>query len=339
MPKVFDDELKNVVCRCGGDAIRTLLQRAKSNGKAVKLSADTKADLVGENLRRAVADGHVSIDAVFDMVAEWEEHRPAYHLFFSADCEVAEKLTDVKRVRHSLWGPNWSSETGFPRSLDEPVGEIWADFRELPDGWIAKLYRGGTRWVLDESASSTTDERKVRVWNRKYQREVWCGRYYRHTKLLDMRIPNLDNKDDLGQAQQGIWTAFAKLVTPEEVKPFSLQVAAAKLARDEKGLDGRVHVSYSRFPGSKGGAATYTGQGDQEPLHNNPEFVQACRLFNVASEIVVHWKKTEDSDLVPEKTRTVIGSRGPNSLLFSAESTRKCVEHVIAEVVQLATSR
>jgi hypothetical protein len=150
-----------------------------------------------------------------------------------------------------------------------------------------------------------------------------------------MRIPDLDNKDDLRDAQLGIWKVFSKAVRPEEVEPFELKKAAAKIAHDASGLGGRVHVSYSRFQGSRGGNATYSGQGDQDPLHNNPEFVAACQLFKSASEIVVYWLPTTATDVIGKKTRTVIGSKGPNSVLFSAESNRKCVEHVVAELVQL----
>ena len=83
--KVLTPEISEVIYKyCNGDEIKDFLRevKAKNPDQKVRISSDSKKELIEDNLREAVSDKLVSMDEVYDLIRECEEGQSHYSRFF-----------------------------------------------------------------------------------------------------------------------------------------------------------------------------------------------------------------------------------------------------------------
>jgi hypothetical protein len=339
--ELLTDELaKLIISQCTADAIQQLLRSARDEGKEVYISAKNKEELVEENLRRAVASSAIPIGAVYELLADAEEHMPHHAFFFSpVDKVLAQAFNDFETVGTRLFGGDWKGK-GFPNYLSQPKGEVWSDFRQVSNngveaGWVAKMYRGDSRWVIDPDQSSESANRRVRVWVRRYMRDVWLVKWHRHFQILEIRVPFLESRAELQEAKAGLFKAIRKLVTLDELDDYDLRVAATTIAHDDTCLNGLIRCPHSRLLDSHGGSTIIATRHTSEDVHSAPERLSAIKHYGRCEELVVFWQKTKAVPAVREELKTVIGVRGWNNILFPASSTRLAVDYVTNRILEL----
>jgi hypothetical protein len=100
----YEKLLKLIEQHCTAEQVKEVLRTATGN-KNVKVSAETKEDLIHKNLREALDSHSLDVEKVYDLLREGEENGPQHILYFRCrHKEVAEKLT-LEHVRATLSAP------------------------------------------------------------------------------------------------------------------------------------------------------------------------------------------------------------------------------------------
>jgi hypothetical protein len=313
-----------------------LLRAAKEkypDSKDIKLSGNTK-EIVEENLRRAVAKDLIPIQDVWGAITEFEESKPHHRLYYTIDDESALSiLNDPKAVRQKFFDTQ-VQPANFPDLKAEPIGEQWADFRELPSGWIAKLYRGGNRWVLNKEESKEEDDRRVRVWTKEYARDVWCIAWDAHRKLLILQFPPHDTKIDYTDSYSGIRAIAGKLVPLSTLGPLQITKSVISLLNSYTTIKEKVRIVLADLGSKKGGRGMFATHTEYEHMLDDNDLAAAVKLFSEANEATIIWLKTAATDSIAEDTRTIVGKKGVNHVQFSAVSTSKALKYICDELIQ-----
>jgi len=159
---------------CTGSAVQDLLRDYKSLAKdQVRISADSKEDLVKKNLKKAVDAGVVPIGRVHALVRDSEENGNQHIFYFKPRRSVSKDYTDSEAVGRALWGKGWQESKGFPKFTRMPNGTVWGDFRDgaedkPPCHWVAKLYEKAIslEYLSEEAIDGFLQKRYRRIESR-----------------------------------------------------------------------------------------------------------------------------------------------------------------------------
>ncbi|MEX0643121.1 MAG: hypothetical protein WD468_10495 [Pirellulales bacterium] len=326
--------------RCNARAIKHLLDQAKDAfpDKEVKVSAPKKEVLIRENLRNAVAAGAVELADVERLLLESEENGQQVVLFYEpANEDLMAILNSPEQVAATLFGgENWKEQHPFPLFREKPQGDVWSDFRlEDDSGWVAKLYRGDDRWVLDRDQSEETDTRRVKVWVKRYSRDVFLFRWHEQG-ILEVRTPRVDGKRELLEVVDIAWGALSPIAALNDFTPFKLTKAASKLAHDEKGLDGEIALGPARVSDSSGGSATFAPRSSDQYLLESKEHREAIKIFKLCRELSVYWLRPSEDDEEQDRVKTVIGYQShENCVLIPARVGRSNATYVTNRLLKI----
>src|SRR5205085_9276660 len=110
----------------------------------VRISAETKDDLVGRNLREAVEAKAINLEAVFDLIRSGEENGNQHIFCYKPkSLSIANALT-FESIARQLWKKDWEQIVeGFPAIKLKPNDYQYSDFRPHPtkqNDWILKIY-------------------------------------------------------------------------------------------------------------------------------------------------------------------------------------------------------
>lgn len=325
--------------QCSTAGIQQVLREAQTpeNRDRVLLSAHRKIDLIRENLRKAVASGAVSIQRVHELLRQSEENGRQMVFFYEpTTTDVASLLSDCDRVCTLLFQTDDHTTAGFPKFRVKPVGEVWSDFRPEGDGgWTAKMYRGDTRWVVNEKETESTDTRRVRVWNREYKREVYTFRW-RSRGIFEVRVPRPRGRSEVIESVEIAWGAISKLVSPLQFASYSLGAAAGAIVQDVGGSEGEYSVGAARVPDSFGGSAVFTPRSNEQYLHDSTELSAAVKNFKDCSELTVYWMMQSEDEDEPSRVKAVIGQYNfDNGLLIPAKVGAANANHVTDRILEI----
>lgn len=324
--------------QCTISSISGLLRDAKARiaGDGVRITAKSKEELISENLRRAVASGAVSLADVENMLLESEENGRQVVLFYElVDADARRVIGNPEIVAERLFGKGWQKKRQFPLFREKPKGDVWSDFRVEDGGWVAKLYRGDSRWQLDRKESKETENRRVRVWVRRYARDVFLFRWHANG-IFEIRAPRVDGKRELREIGEIAWGAMRDIVTLAAFRQHKLTAAAAFLAHDETRLDGEVAFGPARLAAPSGGQASLTPPSSECYLHDSEEHKQTLRLFKICDELAVYWLRPSDDDDDQDRVKTIVGYQGfKNSILIPGRVGSANANYVTHRLLQI----
>jgi hypothetical protein len=321
---------------CTISQIQELLGEAKSEGAKVNKTAQDKETLVSENLRTGVARGDIAIGKVFELLADCEENDAQYHFFFQVNPKKKAALSNFSEVGKLLLGDNWQEKMRFPAFLAKPHGEQWGDFREENGGWLAKLYRGDHRWVVDKAETKYTATRRVKVWVLQYMREVWIARWWPRPSLIEFCFPRLASRNEQNEALAAMWSAVQKVIHPSDADNFAFDKAATKIVHDESSLDGQIHLGgLARLKSPDGGATIMIPRSSEQSLLGSDDRREALKHYHNCEELGVFWVPTTATDAVAERVKTVLGSMVKHAILFTAKNRAKTVRYVTQRLIDL----
>jgi hypothetical protein len=321
--------------------MQALLEAAQKNGKKVNKTAKDKDTLVEENLRKAVASGDIPIEAVHALLEDSEEHDSQYHYFYSLnDNNDALRLDDLGACGKALIGKDWT-QRGFPLFLAKPQGEEWGDLRIFDAGksWVAKLYWGDQRWILNVDESKDTATRRVKVWTPEYAREVWLIRWHSRQQLLEISLPRLGSREDQKAAKEALWVHLSKLVQQNHVADFSLSHASTVIVNEPDTFKDELHLGGpARLMSEDGGSTIMCPHSKEQGLLDSPDRSAAIKHYKRCNELCMFWQPTKATDAIPanDEVKTIIGHWGvENSLLFTAKNSGKTVRHVTNRLLEI----
>jgi len=95
-----EDALQLVQQLCTVEQIQTLLRKHKGN-EHIRISAETKDNLVGRNLRKAIEENALDVSEVFDLIRHAEENGNQHIFYYKPQVKkIADALISTKGVKH-----------------------------------------------------------------------------------------------------------------------------------------------------------------------------------------------------------------------------------------------
>jgi hypothetical protein len=185
----LDDALTLAEALCTSDQIKELL-RTRKGDKNVRLSAESKEDLVHRNLREAISAKAIDIREVFDLIRLAEENGNQHIFYYRPRTKhLADSLTH-ELIARQLWGPAWEKQVSqFPSLRLKPNDYRYADFRvftKKPKDWILKIY--GQNVIA--RFTGKTEQRGSSLW-REYTEEplrIVLSARWNSPDLLEIRV-------------------------------------------------------------------------------------------------------------------------------------------------------
>ena len=141
--KELEEALLLVENLCTTEQIQNLL-RSRKDDKNVRVTAETKEELVNRNLKAAVESKAIEIKNVFDLIRSSEENGNQHIFYYKPKSRhIAEALT-FESIAQQLWKMNWKETLeSFPAIKLKPNNFQYSDFRlhsKRDKDWILKIY-------------------------------------------------------------------------------------------------------------------------------------------------------------------------------------------------------
>ena len=139
-----DDLYKLIEHFCTAEQVKVLLRDGKRReDKDVRVTAETKTELIQHNLRSAVDAKIVPVEEVFSLLRNAEENGRQHIQFYKVPKRLADALT-MDHVGKLLWGDQWAAKNRFPQIALKKNDFIYADFRQCaperkPRDWVLKV--------------------------------------------------------------------------------------------------------------------------------------------------------------------------------------------------------
>ncbi len=231
-----EDALLLVKNLCTAEQIQALLRKRKGI-EHVRISAETKDDLVDRNLRTAVEANAIQVGEVFDLIRYAEENGNQHIFYYKPKTKgIADALT-YDTIAQRLWGTNWEKTVSdFPSVRLKPSDYKYSDFRsnsKKPKDWILKVY-GDT---LITRFTGKTEQRGPNVIWREYVQEplrVVLVARWNSPDLLELRVQRNESRKTVERWRDKLWEMLSPALVPAEFKEWELGKTMARLVLDDQ---------------------------------------------------------------------------------------------------------
>jgi hypothetical protein len=326
-----EDALQLVNHLCTFDQIQALLRQRKGN-EHIRITAETKEDLVSRNLRQALEAKAIEVGAVFDLIRDAEENGNQHIFYYKPKARnIADALT-YEIVAQRLWGEPWKNVVAeFPSIRLKPNDYKFSDLRpssKKPKDWILKVYGEN----LITRATGKVEQRGANVYWREYieeQLRVVLVVRWNNPDLLELRVQRNESRKRVEGWRNKLWEMLKPVMVPTQFEEWRLAVPMARLIqqpnnavytfRDASVVDATgVHASFQ----------TYEDQGD---LFTSLETRKALQNFLAANSeckgLTVTWLPGPNG--IPEKeTRTLLAAKEPHEIVALAHCSSEDLDYV-----------
>jgi hypothetical protein len=256
----LDDALTLAEGLCTAEQIKELLRKRKGD-ENVRLSAESKEDLVHRNLREEISAKAIDIGEVFDLIRLAEENGDQHVFYYRPRTKhLADSMT-YESIARQLWGSAWEKRAGrFPSIRLKPNDYCYADFRTLskkPKDWILKIY--GQNVIT--KFTGKTEQRGSSIW-REYLPEplrIVLSARWNSPDLLEIRVQRDESRRRVEEWRQKVWSMLSPALVLGQFDPLQLKMAMSRIIleheqhakvytfRDASIEDMGVHASFQAF--------------------------------------------------------------------------------------------
>jgi hypothetical protein len=316
---------------CTSDQIKTLL-RTRKGEENVRLTAESKEDLVQRNLRDAVAGKAIDIAQIFDLIRLAEENGNQHIFYYRPKSKrIGEALTSAA-VAGQLWGANWvNSVAQFPAIRLKPDAFIYSDFRTLPKkpkDWILKIY--GQKEIT--RFTGKTEQRGTSIW-REYVPEslriVLLARW-NSPDLLEIRVQRNESRRRLDEWSQVVWKMLSPALVQSQFNSWDLKNGMKRII-----LEHADHADTYTFRDAriddKGVHASFQAESDDGDLFASERSITAIKSYVEAEGdckgLAVTWLAKPES-APKEEIRTLLGAKSTGEMIVSGHCLPEDLDYV-----------
>lgn len=332
--KKTDEKLLSLVdTLCTIDQVKELLRVAKErNPKKVRITAESKTDLIQRNLREALESDGIDVDDVYDLVREAEESGNQHIFYFKPRTKAVRDSMSSESIGEGLWGKGWAAKKKFPTAETPDNGYDYADFRSLAkraNHWVLKIY-GQLSYERYTGKDFKEDGLVYKEFEPEELRVVLLARW-NPPDLLEMRVQRDESRKRISVWLDKLWSMLAPSVRRSDIDPWNLKTARKRLIEEEGKHSGVYSFRDTRLLDPHSTRASFEANPTSGYLFASIEAKDAIRgLLDAHSEcthLSVTWPPGKDETPSIE-LRTLLGDREPNEIVIPAHCKPGDVDYV-----------
>lgn len=333
--KELDEALSLVENLCSTEQIANLLRRHKGT-KNVRISAETKEDLVARNLRTAIEANALDIQEVFDLIRSSEENGNQ-HIFYwrPTNAKLANTLT-LGHVAGQLWGSNWQKVVGtFPSIRLKPDDYKYSDFRAVstrkPKDWMLKVY--GHKTIV--RATGKTKPEAPGVFWREFIEEslrIVLSARWNHPDLLEIRVQRNESRKRIEEWHKQVWTMLSPALVRTQFAEWPLSVPMRRITLDaEKNAKLYEFRDAGILDKDEDVVASFQSVSDQGNLFKSQQTIASIKSFLEAggnlNGLAVKWFANPNSE-PQEELRVLLSAKESNEMVVSGRCNAGDLDYV-----------
>jgi hypothetical protein len=316
----LDDALTLAAELCTSDQIKEVLRRRKGD-ENVRISAESKEDLVHRNLREAISSKALDVSEVFDLIRLAEENGNQHIFYYRPRTKrVADSLTQ-ESVARQLWGPAWEKRVAqFPTIRLRPNDYLHSDFRVLatkPKDWILKIY--GQKIIT--KFTGKTEQRGSSIWREYIEqplRIVLLARW-NSPDLLEIRVQRSESRRRVEEWLNKVWGMLTPALVPGQFDAWELKKTMTRIILEHE-MHEKLYTFRDASIDDMGVHANFQAYSDEGDLFASQRSIDAIKSY-VNSEgecrnLAVTW--IANPNAAPQKEiRTLLGARAPGEMIVA----------------------
>jgi hypothetical protein len=335
----LDDALTLAEGLCTSEQIKDLLRKRKGN-ENVRITAESKEDLIHRNLRDAVAARAIDVGEVYDLIRLAEETGNQHIFYYRPKTKrLAEALT-YEFVARQLWGSAWEKKVAeFPSIRLKPNDYRYADFRQFskkPKDWILKIY--GQNVVT--RFTGKTEQRGQSLW-REYVDEplrIVLSARWNSPDLLEIRVQRNESRRRIEEWLNRVWAMLSPALVLGQFDPWNLQPSMARII-----LEHEKHATLYTFRDASiddmGVHASFQAFEDDGDLFASQRSIDAIKSYVRADgdckALAVTWLANPNA--APQKEiRTLLGARAAGETIVSGHCLPGDLDYVTDQLRSLS---
>jgi hypothetical protein len=315
----LEETLSLVEQLCTAEQVKDLL-RTRKGEKDVRITAESKEDLVRRNLKTAITAGSVALEKVFDLIRLAEENGDQHIFYYQPhNRKMAEGLT-FDSVAKQILGSRWQKQvTQFPTIRLKPSDYRISDFRALtkkPADWVLKVY-GHT---VITTATGKTEERGNSIW-REYVEEplriVLIARW-NSPDLLEIRVQRDESRRRIEEWKKRIWEILSPALVAGNFDEFEIKHAMKRIILEHE-KNKKIYTFRDAAIDDMGVHANFQAYSDQGDLFASQRSIDAIESYLKATGdckgLTVTWFARPTAAPL-EEIKTLLGVRAANEVIF-----------------------
>jgi hypothetical protein len=331
----LEETLTLVEKLCTTDQIKNLLRERKGD-KDVRLTAESKEDLVQRNLRAAIGAKSIELDKVFDLIRLAEENGNQHIFYYSPRSKKIADALSFESVGRQLWGPNWEKQVEqFPTLRLKPNDYQYSDFRVLtkkPKDWILKVYGQ----ALITSATGKMEKRGNSVWREFVEEPLRIILLVRWNSpdLREIRVQRNESRRRIDDWLRQIWVMLQPALSQSNVDAWGIERAIARIILEHK-INEKLYTFRDASIEDKGVHASFQAYSDQGDLFASQRSIDAIESYIKAKAdcrgLTVTWFANPNA--VPqEEIKTLLGVKMANEVIFSSHCLPGDLDYVTEQL-------
>jgi hypothetical protein len=316
---------------CTSDQIKELLRKRKGN-ENVRLSAESKEDLVHRNLREAISAKAMDIDEVFDLIRLAEENGNQHIFYYRPKTRRIAEALSYESVARQLWGSTWEKRLAeFPSIRLKPNDYRYSDFRILPKkpkDWILKIY--GQNVVT--RFTGKTEQRGSSLW-REYVEEplrIVLSARWNSPDLLEIRVQRNESRRRVEEWRQKVWSMLSPALTLSRFDAWDLKTSMTRIILEHEKHE-KIYTFRDASIDDMGVHANFQAYSDEGDLFASQRSIDAIKSYVRAEGdcrgLAVTWLANPNA--TPQKEiRTLLGAREAGEMIVSGHCLPGDLDHV-----------
>jgi len=338
--KELDETLALVYDHATFEQIQALL-RTRKGDENVKITAETKEQIVYKNLRDAIDARAIDIEKVFDLIRDSEENGSQHIFYYKRKRSTPLEALAFDSVARQLFGKDWETQLeNFPAIKQRPNSYQRSDFRKLPkrpSDWVLKVY-GHT---LVTRFTGKTEERQANHFWREYVTEdlriVLMARW-NAPDLLEIRVQRNESRRRIEEWHNRMWEMLGPAVVRRQFEPWELSKGIANLITEQRNNKALYTFRDASVIDKSGVHATFQMYEDQggdlfasiETRDSIEGYLSAKGDFK---GLTVTWEK-QKSGTPQKELRVFLAARELHETVVSAHSAREDLDYVTNQLRQ-----
>ena len=318
---------------CTADQVKELLRIGKeTKPKDIRVTAETKTDLIQRNLRSAIQSGGVTASMVYDAIRSSEECGNQHIFYFKPKQRTERDSFDLESVGQALWGKGWRDVKGFPKADTPRDGFDYADFRSpdlKPNHWILKIY-GQLTYQRYTGRDEERNDRVYKEFVKENLRVVLVARW-NPPSLLELRVQRDESRRRISSWLATLWQMLGPALRRDDFDPWDLTKARKRLIEEEEKHSGVYNFRDTRLVDPHKTTASFEPYETDGYLFASIEAKEAIQsLLDAKSKctnLSVTWPTREDGTPSLE-LRTLLGDREANEVVVYSHCKAKDLDYV-----------
>ncbi len=332
--KELEEALSLVKELCTTEQIQALL-RTRKGQENVRITAETKYELVDRNLRQAVEANAIEVEKVFDLIRSSEENGNQHIFYYKPKSKAIADAITFESIAQRLWGTKWEETVdSFPAIKLKPNDYQYSDFRKhptKPKDWILKIYGH----ILITRFTGKVQPHGEHLFWKEYIEEplriVLLARW-NSSGLLEIRVQRNESRTRVFAWREKVWEMLKPALVKSQFDEWKLTKAMSQLIttqpvnkevynfRDASVTDSvaGVHVSFESV--SEDGnlfASIETQDSLQKYLDANSD----------CNGLTVTWLK-QSSGKPQKDMRTLLAAKESNEMVSFAHCSGEDLDYV-----------